>query len=154
MLGNVLLRAFERIATRQVIMDVARGLPEEALVGAVEHVAILQEEAEKRRQVIRFNVAIHIGRSEANRAALHGLGNDLEIVEAQRCVLAGIPLPHRTRPPVGEDDGERAVAWIADEGHPHLLHQPGGKMRPRRSAGSCLFDGCFCHFAAWSNYRE
>ena len=89
MLGDVLLGAFERVAARQVVVQVARGAAEEAGIGLLEHVAVLQEEAEQRGEVVDLDVAVHVGRGKADGAALHGFGQHLEIVEPQNRMFAG-----------------------------------------------------------------
>ncbi|UXN73090.1 hypothetical protein N8D56_19050 [Devosia sp. A8/3-2] len=75
-----------------------------------EHVTILQEEAEQGRQVIDLDIAAHIGGGKADRAALHRLGQDLEIVEPQHCMLARCGAADGSGAAIGKNDGNAAVA--------------------------------------------
>jgi hypothetical protein len=60
-------------------MQVAGRLAEQARIGLLEHIAVLQEKTEQRGEVIDLYIAIHIGRGKAHRATLHGLGDHPEI---------------------------------------------------------------------------
>jgi hypothetical protein len=147
-LGNVLLGAFERVAAGQVIVQVSRGATEETRIGVLEHVAVLQEEAEQRGQVIGLDVPCHVGRSKADGAALHGFAQHAEVVEPQHGVFAGRGIADGARAAIGKDNGQRAVTRLADQLHADPFHCPGGKAGPRRNAGIAGFCYGLRHRAA------
>src|SRR5690606_23958281 len=104
-LGDVLLGALERVAARQVVVQVRRGLAENAGIGLFEQVAILQEEAEQGGEVINLDVAVHVGGGKADGAAAQGLAEHPEILEAKNRMLAGRGTTERSRAPVWQDHG-------------------------------------------------
>jgi hypothetical protein len=150
-LSNVLLGALERVAARQVIVQVASRLAEKARIGVFEHVAILQEESEQRREVIDLHVAIHIGGRKTDSATLHGLAQHLEIVEPQDRMLAGRRRADGPGAAIGKNDCQRAVAWLAKHGNANTFDEPRRKTSPRRNAGIAVFYCCLSHWAGESN---
>ena len=145
MLGNVLLAAFLRVGARHVVGHVVRSTPEQAGIGTVEHGAVLQEEAEQRREIVDLDVAVDIGRRKAQRAPAHRLADDFEVLE----------LEHRMEPigrradsagaPIGKHHRHRAVRRIANKRQAHPLEEAGHDVRPHGRAARGLFYGRFAH---------
>ena len=84
-LGDVLPGAFLGIGARQVISEILGGAPVEAALLAVQNVAVLEEIAKQRRQVLDLDIQMHghlwlpLGR-RPHRADVQGLVLDADVV--------------------------------------------------------------------------
>ena len=144
-LGNVLLGAFLRVASRHVVGEVMGRALEQARIGAVEHVPVLEEEAEQRGQVINLDIAVDVGSGKAHRAAPHCRANHLEIVELEHRMQPARRIAHGAGAAVRQDDGYRPVTGLPQQGESNQLGQPRRHARPDRQSARSLFDGGFTH---------
>src|SRR5688572_24440794 len=134
-----------------MVMQIPRCLAEKTRIGLLEGIAVLQIETEQRRQIIDFDIAVHIGGGKTDSTALHGFAEHAEIVEAQHRVPAGRRIANGTGAPIGKYHRYGAMFWMADKGRTDRVHEPGNEPRPRSHAGAGIVYCCLVHWPQRSN---
>jgi hypothetical protein len=116
-------RSLERVAPAHMVGEVRGGTLEDAHARTAEHVPVLEEKSEQRREVVNLHIAIHISGRETDRAASHPLGNHTEIVELQDRMRSGRRTAHRARATVGQNHRQCSEFRIADQPDTHPFHE-------------------------------